>query len=387
MKPTILIVTALTFAACEDFWGFNSTPADAEEGDDVRETADTFGDMPAEAVDGEAWRCTSNRECSDGQFCNGEEICSISGECEAGALPYEGTACNTLDGGIGRCIGGDCVPVECGNGFLDSGEECDDGNDEAGDGCEADCTTSCRNDTDCLPDPVNTCVDAKCVEVSSGWMCEIEPLSGGECDDGNACTLSDTCDRGACVGQGSLFCNDNIACTADSCDPGSGCVFEPMDDLCDDGNPCTRDSCTSTAGTDYGCVHDNLIGTLCNDGFFCTLTDICSNGECTGQGSPCNDGLDCTEDICDEAIDSCGALLRTGFCLIEGRCFYDDELNYRNECQFCSAGTNPLGWSNLMNGVSCYVCVDPCPCDATTCECCNGVCGDYSGPAACPAPP
>ena len=31
-------------------------------------------------------------------------------------------------------------PVTCGNGLLDPGEECDDGNTSGGDGCAADCT-------------------------------------------------------------------------------------------------------------------------------------------------------------------------------------------------------------------------------------------------------
>ncbi len=53
------------------------------------------------------------------------------------------------------------VPPQCGNGIVEAGEECDDGNDVAGDGCEPDCT----------PSPA-TCGNGI-----------VEP--GEECDDGN----------------------------------------------------------------------------------------------------------------------------------------------------------------------------------------------------------
>jgi cysteine-rich repeat protein len=36
---------------------------------------------------------------------------------------------------------GDCSEVECGDGYFNpEAEECDDGNDDDGDGCESDCT-------------------------------------------------------------------------------------------------------------------------------------------------------------------------------------------------------------------------------------------------------
>ncbi|MCA9298446.1 MAG: DUF4215 domain-containing protein, partial [Phycisphaerales bacterium] len=33
----------------------------------------------------------------------------------------------------------DCTKPRCGDGILDAGEACDDGNDVGGDGCAADC--------------------------------------------------------------------------------------------------------------------------------------------------------------------------------------------------------------------------------------------------------
>src|SRR5438105_2321918 len=38
---------------------------------------------------------------------------------------------------------------QCGNGTLEMGEECDDGNFVTGDGCDNDCTFTCHQDLDC----------------------------------------------------------------------------------------------------------------------------------------------------------------------------------------------------------------------------------------------
>src|SRR5262249_12156863 len=43
------------------------------------------------------------------------------------------------------------------------------------------------------------------------------------CDDGNACSVNDTCRNGTCAGGPPRDCNDQNACTVDSCDPATGC--------------------------------------------------------------------------------------------------------------------------------------------------------------------
>jgi hypothetical protein len=60
------------------------------------------------------------------------------------------------------------------------------------------------------------------------------------CNDGNACTVGDTCGGGLCqAGVNTLNCNDNNACTDDSCNPVTGCVNVNNTAPCDDGNACT----------------------------------------------------------------------------------------------------------------------------------------------------
>lgn len=85
-------------------------------------------------------------------------------------------------------------PLLCGNGALDQGEDCDDG--------ESNGASTCGCQTDCsLPGPATSC------------------------DDGSLCTDQDACDsQGSCAGT-PITCDDSDACTTDTCDEGTGqCV-------------------------------------------------------------------------------------------------------------------------------------------------------------------
>ncbi|MFQ5512100.1 MAG: right-handed parallel beta-helix repeat-containing protein [Candidatus Krumholzibacteriia bacterium] len=88
--------------------------------------------------------------------------------------------------------------ASCGDGVIDPGEECDDGNPVNGDGCDSNCRyTSCGNGVatageDC--DDGNT-VDGDCCAGD----CVFE-VQGAPCSDGEVCSLIDRCDgSGTCV--------------------------------------------------------------------------------------------------------------------------------------------------------------------------------------------
>src|SRR5881398_2893725 len=127
----------------------------------------------------------------------------------------------------------------CGNGFLDPGEQCDDGNTLAGDCCSPTCQfepagQACPSATPCL----------------AGTTCDGAGVCGGgtptlaACNDGNACTTADTCAGGVCVGGSAPNCSDGNVCTDDACDPATGCVNTPNTAACTDGNACTTaDTC------------------------------------------------------------------------------------------------------------------------------------------------
>ena len=100
--------------------------------------------------------------------------------------------------------------------------------------------------------------------VDSGVSCVLT----SDCDDDSACT-TDSCVLGSCTHE-AVSCDDSDPCTTDSCDPTAGCVTAPR---CDDGIDCTVDSCVMEGVLSV--CHSNASNALCNDGNSST-TDICA---------------------------------------------------------------------------------------------------------------
>lgn len=183
----------------------------------------------------------------------------------------------------------------CGNAVVEAGEQCDAGAN--GGSC---CTAACQ----------------------------FRP-SGTTCNDGNACTQVDACEAGACVGGDSVVCTTTDPCrVAGVCAPTTGVCSQPArpnGSACNDGNACTRtDTCQS--GTCRGaspvvCSASNPCldatcdpttgacanapkpdGTACADSSACTTGDQCVGGACTpGVPLACNDFMSCTADSCNDA--------------------------------------------------------------------------------------
>jgi RHS repeat-associated protein len=116
------------------------------------------------------------------------------------------------------------------------------------------CTTgNCVNGVCCD----TTCTDQchACNMAGSLGVCSPK-TNGSACTDGNACTLTDTCQSGTCVGGNLRTCQAWDQCHA----PGT----------CDS----TTGRCTTPAVAN---------GTSCNDGNSCTQGDVCSAGVCAGS--------------------------------------------------------------------------------------------------------
>src|SRR5262249_5298893 len=130
--------------------------------------------------------------------------------------PGPGPACTATDQrGVVRPQGSACdigaFESLCGNGVIDVGEQCDDGNTLDGDCCSA----ACRFET-------------------------------GSCNDGNACTAGDTCLAGVCIPGFPVGCVPADACHLfGTCDPGTGACTNPIGhegEACDDHDACTSAS-------------------------------------------------------------------------------------------------------------------------------------------------
>ena len=104
-----------------------------------------------------------------------------------------------------------------------------------------------------------TITDGQCptsirLPVSCVPFCQAR-ADGTPCDDGNACTRTDTCQGGACLGANPVSCVAQDQChDAGTCNPATG-------------------SCSNPSSPD---------GKACNDGDACTRVDQCQGGVCAG---------------------------------------------------------------------------------------------------------
>ena len=146
----------------------------------------------------------------------------------------------------------------CGDGAVDDGERCDDGNRIDGDGCDANCTTACGNgiqteDEAC--DDGNGIDGDGCDSNCTPTTCGNGLQTDGEiCDDGNRLD-GDGCDANCTLtacGNGVLtegeVCDDANGIDGDGCDSnctptGCGNGIVTAGEACDDGNDIDRDEC------------------------------------------------------------------------------------------------------------------------------------------------
>ena len=210
--------------------------------------------------------------------CGSSDASSSGGEFPPETPPGETPPDQELFGGdSGPSDGATSGPV-CGNGFVDVGEKCDDGNASGGDGCSSTCQIEpgylCK-----LPGAV--CVAAACGDGIKA--------SDEDCDDGN------TKDSDGC----SAICQfePGFACPT----PGEPCVPTVCGDgkkegteQCDDTNLEAFDGCSPT----------------------CEVEPKCAGGKCTAV---CGDGLKFPGEDCDDGNtrdgDGCskGCKLEPGF--------------------------------------------------------------------------
>jgi len=184
------------------------------------------------------------------------DSCHPAGTCSATAgCPVKTGSCD--DGN--RCTSSDtCTAGVCKGSALNSGM-CNDNNAcTSGDVCTAGvCTgTSLTNTTTVCTDG-NSCTQTD--QCKAGWCLGASPkASNATCDDGNACTTGEVCTGGQCAGGVAVATDDFNPCTADSCSVAGGVSHAPLSGIsCDDGNRCSvGDSCsagTCVPGPATGC--------------------------------------------------------------------------------------------------------------------------------------
>ncbi len=222
----------------------------------------------------------------------------------------------------------------CGNGLLEAGEQCDDGNSRPGDGCSGLCQIEPGY---ACPTPGQPCVLLKTPKCGDGTL---DP--GETCDDGNT-TPGDGCSATCMLEPGWVCPAPGFKCSAKKC--GDGIVAGG--EQCDDGNTVSGDGCSATCQLEPGfaCVtaatanpnsvcHPTKCGDGVKEGFeqcddgnlipydgcspTCTIEPKCTMGSCTAV---CGDGLVFPGEECDDGNtvsgDGCSATCKlekgTGF--------------------------------------------------------------------------
>jgi len=179
---------------------------------------DTCGNGIIEAGEG----CDDGNT-DDGDGCNGECLvednyaCGVCEEGLTGSDSCAGGYCTepTGDYPTGVCTG---APAPyCGDGYVDDGEQCDDGNDREGDGCDAECFVECvvecadgyeRNDAGECACPAGY--------EDNGYGCEITCAAGYEFDDQFHCVPAE-CPSGHVLFDGECI---EIGVAGGGCDAG-----------------------------------------------------------------------------------------------------------------------------------------------------------------------
>lgn len=164
--------------------------------------------------------CSQDCGCGDGIVQAGEE-CDDGNAIEDDGCTTQCRACGNdiCDPGenANSCPEDGCVP-ECGNGVVEEGEQCDDGNTQDGDSCPADCGVA------------SVCGDGK---VTGNEVCD-----DGNTMDGDSCPADcGLCGNGICdPGETPEMCADCAMCMNGVVEAG---------EACDDGNAIDDDACTN----------------------------------------------------------------------------------------------------------------------------------------------
>ena len=224
----------------------------------------TMGDAGA-GEDPNSYVC-GNGVLEPGEFCddgNTADDDGCSGDCKDLDLDYDCSA-----------VGEPCVKVViCGNGVLEGDEACDDGNTDDDDGCAGDCSVV-ESGFECVR-PGKECVT---VPVCGDGARE----KGEKCDDGNV-TPNDGCDD-KCQAEDGYYCPlsggmcDQMAC---------GNTIRTPEEECEDHNTNDGDGCSHLCKIEAG-WHCNSTGCKpeCGDGLL-RGTEECDDGNVAG-GDGCS---------------------------------------------------------------------------------------------------
>jgi len=223
--------------------------------------------------------------------------------------------------------------VRCGNGETEGFEQCDDADDQPGDGCEPDCTLTLR--------------------CGNGIT---QPDNNEQCDDGNQ-VLGDGCDNACLIEE----CGNAVVQFGEACDTGgesAACDDDCTPVSCGDGNAnqAGNEQCDD-AGQSAAC-DANCTVAVCGDG-----TVNAARGEaCDGAGETAACDADCTAATCGDGTRNA---TRGEQCDTAG-----ESASCDSNCTLATCGD---GTHNATRGEQCDTAGESTSCDS---DCTLATCGD-----------
>lgn len=236
--------------------------------------------------------------------------CSIGNICSALGRQSVQSSCLTNNKDVVTITGS-----QCGNGIVESGEECDCGGASGcGDNSCCDAAT-CKFTTNSVCDPSNEdCCTSQCQFTSSGTVCRD---STGVCDPQEVCTgSSSTCPTDANAPDGTS-CGSGLQCASGQCTSRDQQCQSIMGSLTtnNDTQSCGSSGCqVSCQSPEFG---DNICYKLNQnflDGTSCEGGGKCSNGNCAGTntGDEIKSWIEDNKDIVIPVACVVGALILLG---------------------------------------------------------------------------
>ena len=187
----------------------------------------------------------------------------------------------------------------CGNGILESIEQCDDGNLINGDGCDSLCRLEQTQCGDGIIDIGEQCGEPglSCLPGEVCSQCGCQPAPTGQCGDGAinfgeqcgepglSCGIGQTCTNCACGPLQPGICGDGVINLGEQCgEPGLSC---------NPGEQCISCGCQPLVPGICGDGVVNLNEECGEPGLSCSAGETCSNCGCTGTaGGEIDDGFD-----------------------------------------------------------------------------------------------